>query len=78
MLETDQERVRADDEIVNAADACDLERRVSELERAVAARTIEIEALREALALAQEKNAALQRFLWVGEKSSVVVVFGAA
>ena len=57
MTEGGQEAVRADDEVVPASDLRRLEERVRELERLLGRKTLEVEVLKEALALARTKKA---------------------
>lgn len=57
MTEGGQEAVRADDEVVPAADVRRLEERVRELERLLGRKTLEVEILKEALDLARTKKA---------------------
>ena len=56
MTEGGQEAVRADDDVVPAADARRLEERVRELERQLGRKTLEVEILKEALDLARTKK----------------------
>lgn len=56
MAEGSRQAIRADDEVVSAAEARELKRRVRELERTLGKKTLEVEILREALALAQVKK----------------------
>jgi transposase len=70
MLEATWQPIGIDDNVVGAADVRELEQRVRELEQVAGTRTAEVEALRKALAIALEKNAALQRFVWAGARSS--------
>ncbi len=56
MAEGSREAVRADDDVVSASEARELKRRVRELERVLGKKTMEVEILREALALAQVKK----------------------
>ena len=56
MAEGSREAVRADDEVVSATEARELKRRIRELERILGKKTMEVEILREALALAQVKK----------------------
>lgn len=56
MTEGGQEAVRADDDVVPAADALRLEERVRELERQLGRKTLEVEILKEALDLARTKK----------------------
>jgi transposase len=57
MTEGGQEAVRADDDVVPAADARRLEERVRELERQLGRKTLEVELLKETLDLARTKKA---------------------
>ena len=57
MNEGGHEAVRADDEVVPAADLRRLEERVRELERQLGRKTLEVEILKEALELARAKKA---------------------
>jgi transposase len=57
MSEGGREAVRADDEVVPAAEARRLEERVRDLERLLGKKTLEIEILKEALDLARSKKA---------------------
>ena len=56
MTEGGQEAVRADDDVVPAADVRRLEERVRELERLLGRKTMETEILREALELTRAKK----------------------
>jgi transposase len=56
MTEGGQEAVRADDQVVGAAEIRDLKRQIRELERLLGKKTLENEILREALALAKTKK----------------------
>jgi transposase len=56
MSEGGKEAVRADDEVVASAEVRALEKRIRELERVLGRKTLEIEILREALKVAQEKK----------------------
>lgn len=56
MSEGGREVVRADDEVVPAAEARRLEERVRDLERLLGRKTLEIEILKEALELARSKK----------------------
>jgi transposase len=56
MTEGGQEAVRADDDVVPAADARCLEERVRELERLLGRKTMVVEILKEALGLARSKS----------------------
>jgi transposase len=57
MSEGGREAVRADDEVVPAAEARRLEERVRDLERLLGKKTLEIEILREAIELSRSKKA---------------------
>lgn len=57
MSEGGREAVRADDDVVPAAEARRLEERVRELERLLGRKTMEVEILKEALDLARSKKA---------------------
>jgi transposase len=57
MSEGGREAVRADDDVVPAAEARRLEERVRDLERLLGKKTLEIEILKEALELARSKKA---------------------
>ena len=57
MTEGGQQAVRADDEVVPAADLRRAEERVRELERLLGRKTLEVEILKEALELARAKKA---------------------
>ena len=57
MTEGGQQAVRADDEVVPAADLRRAEERVRELERLLGRKTLEVEVLKEALELARAKKA---------------------
>jgi transposase len=57
MTDGGREAVRADDDVVPAAEARRLEERVRELERMLGRKTLEAEILREALELARSKKA---------------------
>lgn len=57
MSEGGREAVRADDDVVPAAEARRLEERVRELERILGRKTLEVEILKEALDLARAKKA---------------------
>ena len=59
MTEGGQEAVRADDDVVPAADARRLEERVRELERQLGRKTLEVEILKKALHLARTKKSDL-------------------
>jgi len=56
MAEGSREAVRVDDEVVSAGEARELKRRIRDLERILGKKTMEVEILREALALAQVKK----------------------
>ena len=56
MTEGGHEAVRADDDVVPAADARRLEERVRELERQLGRKTLEVEILKEALDLTRSKK----------------------
>lgn len=56
MTEGGQEAVRADDQVVAAAEVRELQRQVRELERLLGKKTLENEILREALAIAKSKK----------------------
>src|SRR5579875_3285660 len=57
MTEGGQQAVRADDEVVPAADLRRAEERVRELERLLGRKTLEVEVLKEALELTRAKKA---------------------
>ncbi len=59
MIEGGQEAVRADDEVVPAADVRRLEDRVRELERQLGRKTLEVEILKEALDASRSKKVTL-------------------
>jgi transposase len=59
MTEGGQEAVRADDEVVPAADVRRLEDRVRELERQLGRKTLEVEILKEALDASRSKKVTL-------------------
>ena len=59
MTEGGHEAVRADDDVVPAADMRRLEERVRELERLLGRKTMEVEILKEALELARAKKPTL-------------------
>jgi transposase len=59
MTEGGHEAVRADDEVVPAADLRRLEERVRELERLLGRKTMEVEILKEALELSRSKKLGL-------------------
>ena len=56
MAEGSREAVRADDEVVSAAEVRELRRRNRELERVLGRKTMEVEILRDALSIAQQKK----------------------
>jgi transposase len=56
MSEGGREAIRADDEVVPAAEARRLEERVRDLERLLGRKTLEIEILKEALELSRAKK----------------------
>jgi len=56
MSEGGREAIRANDEVVPAAELRRLEERVRDLERLLGRKTMEVEILKEALELAQQKN----------------------
>ena len=56
MTEGGQEAIRADDQVVAAAEVRELKRQIRELERLLGKKTLENEILREALALAKTKD----------------------
>ena len=59
MTEGGHEAVRADDDVVPAADVRRLEERVRELERLLGRKTMEVEILEEALELSRSKKLSL-------------------
>lgn len=59
MSEGGKEAVRADDDVVAAAEVRRLEQRVRELERLLGRKTMEVEILKEALDLARTKKPTL-------------------
>ena len=59
MTEGGHEAVRADDDVVPAADVRRLEERVRELERLLGRKTLEVEILKEALELSRSKKLSL-------------------
>jgi transposase len=59
MTEGGQEAVRADDDVVPAADLRRLEERVRELERQLGRKTFEVEILKEALDTSRSKKVTL-------------------
>lgn len=56
MAEGGKEAVRANDEVVSAAEVRDMKRRIRELERLLGKQTMEVEILREALEIARSKK----------------------
>lgn len=56
MSEGGKQAIKADDEVVAAAELRDLKKRVRELERVLGRKTLENEILKEAVAVAQEKK----------------------
>ena len=60
MAEGGREAVRADDDVVAAAEVRELKKRVRELERVLGKKTMEVEILREALEFTQGKKVTLQ------------------
>ena len=60
MSEGGREAIRADDEVVPAAEARRLEEKVRELERLLGRKTMEVEILKEALDQARSKKATLR------------------
>jgi transposase len=56
MAEGSGEAIRADDEVVSAAEVRELKRQVRELQRVLGKKTMENEILREAVKVAHEKN----------------------
>lgn len=69
MMEGGQEAVRAEDQVVAAAEVRELKRQIRELERLLGKKTLENEILREALALAKSKKL-LSRVPWRPEEDS--------
>src|SRR5688500_8627532 len=69
MAEGGQEAVRAEDQVVSAAEVRDLKRQIRELERLLGKKTLENEILREALALAKSKKL-LSHAPWPPEEDS--------
>ena len=69
MTEGGQEAVRAEDQVVAAAEVRDLQRQIRELERLLGKKTLENEILCEALALAKSKNL-LSHAPWRPEEGS--------
>jgi transposase len=59
MADGGREAVRADDEVVSAAETRRLEERVRELERQLGRKTLEVEILKEALERARAKKPVL-------------------
>ncbi len=60
MSQGGQVAVKADEDVVAASKARELEQRVRELERLLGRKTLEVEVLKEALAVAREKKPAWQ------------------
>ncbi len=60
MAQGSREAVRRNDDLVGAAEVRDLQRRIHVLERMLGKKTLEVEILREALAIAQAKKPTLQ------------------
>jgi transposase len=56
MAEGSREAVRADDDVVSAAEVRELKRQVRELQRVLGKKTMENEILRDAVRLAHEKK----------------------
>jgi transposase len=56
MAEGSREAIRADDEVVSAAEVRDLKRQVRELQRVLGKKTMENEILRDAVKVAHEKK----------------------
>jgi transposase len=56
MAEGSREAIRADDEVVSAAEVRDLKRQVRELQRVLGKKTMENDILREAVRVAHEKK----------------------
>jgi transposase len=69
MTEGGQEAVRADDQVVAAAEIRELKRQIRDLERLLGKKTLENEILREALALTKAKKL-LSRVPWRPEEDS--------
>jgi len=69
MTEGGQEAVRAEDQVVAAAEVRELKRQIRELERVLGKKTLENEILREALALAKSKKL-LSHAPWRPEEDS--------
>ncbi len=60
MAEGSREAIRADDEVVGAAEVRELKRQVRELQRVLGKKTMENEILRDAVRIAHEKKLILQ------------------
>lgn len=56
MSEGGKQAIKADDEVVAAAEVRELKKRIRELERVLGKKTLENEILKEAVSLAHEKN----------------------
>ena len=56
MAEGSREAIRADDEVVGAAEVRELKRQVRELQRVLGKKTMENEILQDAVRIAHEKN----------------------
>jgi transposase len=56
MAEGGKQAVKADDEVVSAAEVRELKKRIRDLERVLGKKTLENEILKEAVAVAHEKN----------------------
>ena len=56
MAEGSREAVEADDDVVSAAEVRDLRKQVRELQRVLGKKTMEVEILREAVSLMNEKK----------------------
>ena len=56
MADGSREAVEADDDVVSAAEVCDLRKQVRELQRVLGKKTMEVEILREAVSLMNEKK----------------------
>ena len=69
MMEGGQEAVRAEDQVVAAAEVRDLKRQIRDLERLLGKKTLENEILREALALTKAKKL-LSHAPWRPEEDS--------
>jgi transposase len=69
MTEGGQEAVRAEDQVVAAAEVRELKRQIRELERLLGKKTLENEILREAVALAKSKKL-LSHAPWPPEAAS--------